>query len=210
MNNEFQTKVKMSPEFWNQQLTNQIITKTDSLVSDMVDGEITITSFDRSGEEDIIEFSKQHPTEHIEVSYIRHDPFEYYTTTYQYHNGRKLLLVEEFEYQFEIPDEELAKIDPQIYAKFQSEITKYFKKVDNLPIRRSELEPPLSSYSKDMDQDFELNHSIDFRYKNVTLSVKKHGITYLDVRLKDTKREIIMIDRPFDAFTAEAFDDLYQ
>ena len=199
------TKLKASKDFWQEQLTNQII-HTDSIVTEIDQDEITIESLDCTAEQDIIELSKQYPEYIFEAMYNGEDPYENLASTYQYQNGTRKFIKEEYEYCFEIRKEEREQLDPRFYAKFQEDISAYFKKIDNYRIRTAETDPTFQDLPlKRQDEESPIHPTIAYRDGNITLSAMKFGLTLLVIRIIETREYSTFED--YDEITGEVFDD---
>jgi len=200
------TKLKASKDFWQEQLTNQII-HTDSIVTEIDQDEITIESLDCTAEQDIIELSKQYPEYIFEAMYNGEDPYENLASTYQYQNGTRKFIKEEYEYCFEIRKEEREQLDPRFYAKFQEDISAYFKKIDNYRIRTAETDTTFQDLPiQRQDENNPIHPTIAYIDGNVTLSAMKFGLTLLVIRIIETRYCSTFED--YDEVTGEVFDDL--
>lgn len=203
-----QTLLKASKEFWQEQLTNQII-HTDSRVTEIDHDEITIESIDCTAEQDIIELSKQYPGYNLEAKYSAENPYENLTATYQYQNGTRKFIKEEYEYYLKIRKEEREQLDPRFYAKFQEDISAYFKKIDNYRIRTAETDPTFQDLPlKRQDENNPIHPTIAYRDGNITLSAMKFGLTFLVIRIIETRYWSTFED--YDEVTGEVFDDLIE
>lgn len=201
-----QTSVKASKDFWQEQLTNQII-HTDSIVTEIDQDEITIESINCTAEQDIIELSKQYPDYNLEAKYSAEDPYENLTATYQYQNGTRKFIKEEYEYCFKIRNEDQEKLDPRFYAKFQEDISAYFKKIDNYRIRTSESDPTFQDRPiKRQDENNPIHPTIAYRDGDLTLSAMKFGLTFLVIKIIEVREYSAFED--YDEVTGEVFDDL--
>ena len=209
MNIQNHSTIKVSPKFWQTQLTSQIIKLTDSKVTNIDGSKIKITSTDCTAEPDIIKWSKQNPDQIIEVKFTGEDYFENLVATYQYLNGSHEFIKEEYEYCFCISARDRDKLDPQLYAKFQQKVTDYFRKIDNYRIRTSENEPSFKDCPIKKENDEEdslLTPTVEYREGDVTLTAKKFGLTYLNVTV--SFREKKSTDNGFiDDFSGDVFDD---
>ncbi len=186
MKKHYHTKVKASAKFWKKQLRKQIIHNTDSKITEIDGDEITIESNDCTAEQDIIKLSEQNPDKIFEAKYTVEDHFENLVATYQYLNGTRKFIKEEYEYLFGINLYNRDKIDPQIYDRFKQKITEHFKKIDNYRIRTSEKElsfqeSPIICEDKD---DILLTSIVEYIDGDIILTAKKFGLTYLDVTVK--------------------------
>lgn len=202
----YYTKLKASKEFWQEQLTNQII-HTDSRVTEIGHDDITIESIDCTAEQDIIELSKQYPGYNLEAKYSAENPYENLTATYQYQNGTRKFIKEEYEYCFNIRKEEQEQLDPRFYAKFQEDISAYFKEIDNYRIRTAETDPTFQDLPiQRQDENNPIHPTIAYIDGNVTLSAMKFGLTFLVIRIIETRNCPTFED--YDEVTGEVFDDL--
>ncbi len=185
----YHTQLKVSKEFWQEQLTNKVINQTDSRVTKIDVDEISIETIDSTAENDIIELSKRFPDHTLEAKYTTEDPFENLAITYQYHNGERKFVKEEYEYCFVSTITDRNMLDPEEYTKFQDIAKEYFNRIDNYRVRTSEKDPTFE------DQPIEVEYYEDdtmitpcVEYINgdgdFILTAKKFGLTYLDVTVK--------------------------
>jgi len=200
----YYTKVKASAKFWKSQLTRQVINETDSKVTVLDGDEITIESINCTAEQDIIELSKQNQDFIFEAKYEVEDHFKNLAATYQYLNGTRKFIKEEYGYCFGINISDRDKLDPQIYGRFKEKVLEYFKKIDNYRVRNSEDEPSFKECPVKTNEDIHLTPTVEYREGDVILTARKFGLTYLDVTVKH--KEMKPTSESMHAFTGEDDD----
>ena len=204
------TQLKVSKEFWHEQLTNQIIDKTDSKVERIDGDKISIGSTNCTAEQDILKLSKQYPGNIFEAKYTTYDEFKNLATTYQYFNGNRKFVKEEYEYFFVTLISERKMLDPALYAKFENIAKNYFRKIDNYRVRTSENDPTFEDEPIEYDireDDVIISPCIQYIDDGVTLTAYKYGLTYVDIRAEFSE-ENSKPENSEDEFTERKYDDV--
>lgn len=181
------TEIKASETFWQKQLEDRIFSGSRSKITKLTDNRIHVESIDDSPEQDIIELSKQNPDQVLTVTYTGEDHFENLAATYQYLNGKREFVKEEYKYWFEIPDKDLEILPPGLYERFQQKALEHFRMVDNYRIRTDEFDPTFQEIPvKPLDylDDSILIPSIELWEDGFKISAKKFGLTHLMIKVE--------------------------
>jgi hypothetical protein len=190
------TMVKASPEFWEKLLMKQIDKNlTLEFLKNKTD-EIIITTKNRHAVDKIINLSKEYPKEVFQVKITTEDIYEHYVYLYKCSNGDLKLIKEGFEYCFFIKASDLDKLDKVVYDTFKKKVAAYFKRIGKIPLNDVHLDLTIDDDQQD-ETDANLSLTIEYKTPNVCLTAKKHGITYIEVKVDffDTKEKSLKPER---------------
>lgn len=171
---------KASPGFWEEQLKNQEIRKLPFEINKLISDEIVIISENGTAFDDLMDLSREYPKEIFRVKIAPEEVCDNYVYLFEISKGDSKLINEGYEYCFGIDTNDLKKLPEGLYERFQKKVADYFQKLDYHP---KKVKLHINFHKDHNEEDIAAQYSVivEYKTKDVRLTAKKYGLTYIDV-----------------------------
>jgi hypothetical protein len=185
MSYDYYTMVKATPGFWKRYRVKQFIGRLKYMTSHIKNDELIATSRNRSMLSDIINLSKEYPHEVFQIKIAGEDVYENYVTLYECTKGESRLVKEGFEYIFGVDVKDRGKLDNAVFQRFMGLVADYYKRYDLTQKNDVKLEISFDEESDtEYDKETKLSIILEYKTKDVCLTAKKLGTTYINVKVE--------------------------